>query len=79
MSSICAICEKKLGKTYMKPSKCAQKHGFSKCHRICQKCWFDIFAKENANHKCPGCAKKMKLPRIEKKKAVEVVVVNLLD
>ena len=79
MASICAICEKELRSHYLKPVKCAQTHGFSRCHRICEKCWFKTFAKEGADHGCPGCKKKLKLPQAERKNAVEVVVVNLLD
>ena len=79
MPSVCVLCEKKLGNVYLKPSKCAQKYGFSKCHRICKKCWFDTFARENSNHTCPGCVKQMKLPSVEKRKYIETITVNLLD
>ena len=79
MTGICSMCERKLGSVYMKPSKCAQKYGFSKCHRVCEKCWFGRFALENKNHQCPGCLKKMKLSPKERRKASEVIVVNLLN
>ena len=54
------MCLKQSTKPMLSPMTCVQKHG-SRAHKICQKCWFSSFAKENASHKCPGCIKKLKL------------------
>jgi hypothetical protein len=46
------------------PSQCL-KH-FGRAHRICiEKCWFQKFAIEGNDHKCPGCKKGLPLTNIE--------------
>jgi hypothetical protein len=51
----CCMCGKKFkSKMPLTPSKCGRKLG-DKSHKICPKCWWDKFAVEGANHKCPGC------------------------
>ena len=46
------------------PSQCL-KH-FGRAHRICiEKCWFQKFAIEGNDHKCPGCIKGLPLTKIE--------------
>jgi hypothetical protein len=56
----CCMCGKTvLVKESLAPSICLVKHG-RKAHRICQDCWWDDtrgFAREMANHNCPGCLK----------------------
>lgn len=52
----CCICDQKLGdKKSFIPSGCLMKHGKIRSHKICEKCWWDSFAQEWVNHKCPGC------------------------
>jgi hypothetical protein len=54
----CCICEKKIeDKKSFTPSGCLMKHGKIRSHKICEKCWWDSFAQEWVNHKCPGCTK----------------------
>jgi len=52
----CCMCNKEIRKEDgLIPAKCLEKYGAIRGHRICQKCWFDKFAKEGVNHSCPGC------------------------
>ena len=44
------------------PAACLRKYGPSKAHRICQACWFGTFAKEEGDHRCPGCLKNKARP-----------------
>ena len=64
----CCICEKdyKRDKTFV-PLSCLQKWG-SRAHRVCEKCWWNIFAKEHASHYCPGCQKGFPLTKGMKNK-----------
>ena len=80
--TFCSICLKtpktNHGKNFMlSPMTCVQKYG-TRAHKICQWCWFNIFAKENANHKCPGCIKKLNLT-VPPKSTSPAVVINLTD
>jgi hypothetical protein len=57
----CCICGKKIvGKSFI-PSECLMKHGKIRSHKICNDCWWNSFAIEGANHKCPGCIYKKPL------------------
>lgn len=64
----CCICMKKVKQQLppnplsnsFQPLNCLRKNGI-KAHRICEDCWFNIFAIEGVSHKCPGCIKKMPL------------------
>ena len=73
----CSMCLKKSKKKeiMLSPMTCVRKHG-SRAHKICKSCWFSKFAKEDANHKCPGCVKKLKLTVPPKSKS-PVIVINL--
>ena len=55
----CCICNKNISiENALKPSICLIKHSCSKTHLICQDCWWNPvsgFAREYANHQCPGC------------------------
>ena len=37
------------------PRRCLVRNGLEKSHKICQSCWFSIFAVEDVKHSCPGC------------------------
>ena len=37
------------------PRRCLVKNGLAASHKICQSCWFCIFAVEDVKHSCPGC------------------------
>jgi hypothetical protein len=60
----CCMCGKEVDKSKtLVPQICLQKYG-SKAHRICSDCWWNNetgFARENAPHGCPGCAKNLPL------------------
>jgi hypothetical protein len=63
------------------PLICLQKN-MDKAHKICNGCWFDPnigFARENANHGCPGCKRGLSLnPPIKSKKPEpeEIIVIS---
>lgn len=63
----CCMCEGRVSeRNTLKPSTCLMKHG-SRAHRICQDCWWDRekgFAREGANHECPGCKKGLPLTNV---------------
>jgi hypothetical protein len=51
----CCMCNKKFNsKLPLTPSKCGRKLSVNS-HKICPDCWWNKFAIEGANHKCPGC------------------------
>ena len=51
----CCICKKNFNSEFpLSPSKCIVKLG-ENSHKICSDCWWNKFAIENLNHKCPGC------------------------
>lgn len=77
---ICCMCEQKIGnKTVFQPLKCLKTHGH-KAHHICEKCWWDPehgFAREDAPHGCPGCAKHIPLVSPKKRSPKgEVIVIS---
>ena len=45
------------------PMKCLKKYGKFRAHKICSNCWWNKFAKENESHECPGCEKKIPIPK----------------
>ena len=52
----CCICSVKHDVNNMlTPRRCLVRNGIEKSHKICQSCWFSIFAVEDAKHNCPGC------------------------
>lgn len=54
----CCMCGKKInsGESLI-PRECLMKYGKYRAHKICPECWWGEFAKEDSNHKCPGCEK----------------------
>jgi len=64
----CCMCEKEVDKNNtLMPRKCFNKY-MSRVHRICHECWWDPvsgFARENAPHGCPGCAKNFPLTNVK--------------
>ena len=75
----CCICEKEIDKNNtLVPRECLMKNG-SAAHRICQDCWWNSesgFAREDADHKCPGCIKKLPLTTVTKKNS-EIIDLTL--
>jgi len=61
----CCMCTNLVNKnkTYV-PRICLNEHG-ERAHRICENCWWNDFAKEGVNHKCPGCMKGLPLTNYE--------------
>ena len=52
----CCMCSVKHDVNNMlTPRRCLVKNGFAASHKICQSCWFCIFAVEDGKHSCPGC------------------------
>ena len=52
----CCMCSVKYDVINMlTPRRCLVKNGLAKSHKICQSCWFSIFAVEDGKHSCPGC------------------------
>ena len=37
------------------PRRCLVRNGLAKSHKICESCWFSMFAVEDVKHSCPGC------------------------
>jgi hypothetical protein len=70
------MCEKMVSKEdVFIPYKCLLQHGTNASHKICKDCWWNSkngFALESANHKCPGCQKKLPLSKRE-----EPIIVDL--
>ena len=68
----CCMCEAIVdkGKTFI-PRKCLTQN-MQKAHRICENCWWNKFAEENAKHECPGCVKG--LPLTEYKQETPIVI-----
>jgi hypothetical protein len=66
----CCICEREVDKKdTLVPRVCLQNNGRA-AHRICRACWWNPetgFAREDADHRCPGCLKKLPLTAVEKK------------
>ena len=58
----CAMCNQMFSRNEtLVPVQCLKEHG-NRAHRICQDCWWNTFAKEDAPHGCPGCIKGLPLP-----------------
>ena len=58
----CVICSNSLTSLrYLNPSMCFKKYGAVTAHRVCEPCWFGTFVGA-ADHKCPGCEKKLPRP-----------------
>jgi hypothetical protein len=71
----CCMCNKKFkSKVPLSPSDCIIKNG-KKTHKICKDCWWDKFALEGVNHKCPGCPPEVKKPK-KKSGSPEVIVIS---
>jgi hypothetical protein len=59
----CSICDKLFDRDKsLIPVLCLKEHGI-RAHRICQECWWNTFAKEDAPHGCPGCKRALPLTR----------------
>jgi hypothetical protein len=75
----CCMCERDVDKNNtLIPRECLINNG-SAAHRICQDCWWNPeygFAREYANHKCPGCIKKLPLTDVTKNNS-EVIDLTL--
>ena len=65
----CCMCEKEVDKNNtLIPRECLIKNGVT-AHRICNDCWWNPesgFAREDADHRCPGCLKNLPLTALEK-------------
>ena len=60
----CCICIKVITQqSILTPSKCKMKNG-DRSHRMCEDCWWNVFALENTNHQCPGCKHNYPLIRV---------------
>lgn len=57
----CAMCCKKTNDKTLIPNACLMKYGKYRAHKICSDCWWNKFAQEGVNHKCPGCEKNLPL------------------
>jgi hypothetical protein len=58
----CCMCNKDFeSELPFSPSACFRKLG-EKSHKICPDCWWEKFAIEGANHKCPACPPETKQP-----------------
>ena len=76
----CCMCEKMVNKdeTFI-PRACLVKHGNKLAHRICKVCWWNPetgFARENAQHNCPGCFKGIPLTTFTK---ISPIIVDLTE
>lgn len=62
----CSICEHSFPRNEtLVPARCLKEHG-ERAHRICKKCWWNKFAREDAPHGCPGCIRGLPLtPRVK--------------
>ena len=71
----CVLCGKPDPSPFLNPSKCVQKVGASRAHRICESCWFNKFAIEGSAHPCPGCQARVGYPpvRAARQAAVEFI------
>ena len=67
----CCMCEREVDKSNtLIPRACLIKHGTEAAHRICHDCWWNPesgFAREGADHRCPGCLKNLPLTPVIKK------------
>jgi LSD1 subclass zinc finger protein len=72
----CSMCDKVIinDKKFI-PSGCLMKHGRNRSHKICSDCWWNKFAIEGVNHKCPGCESGLPLnnPVITKIEVIDLV------
>ena len=58
----CCMCNQPFSRNEtLVPARCLKEHG-DRAHRICQECWWNTFAKEDAPHGCPGCIHNIPLP-----------------
>ena len=58
----CSMCNSSFPRNEtLVPARCLKEHG-DRAHRICQECWWNTFAKEDAPHGCPGCIHNLPLP-----------------
>ena len=51
----CMCCVEHDVSNMLTPRRCLVRNGLAKSHKICQSCWFSIFAVEDGKHSCPGC------------------------
>ena len=61
----CCMCGKEIDTNNgLIPGACYKKNGAIRAHRICSECWWNSetgFAREGADHRCPGCVKGLPL------------------
>lgn len=71
----CCMCGREVNiNDTLVPSKCLQING-KRAHRICSECWWNPdtgFARENAPHGCPGCAKNLPLTKVQNTEPIMV-------
>jgi hypothetical protein len=67
---LCAQCERKhyVDGAPLHPRKCLNQNRFP--HQLCQNCWWNGFADENANHECIGCLKG--IPLVKPRRSVRL-------
>ena len=77
----CCMCEIDVDKNNtLVPRECLNTNGLA-AHRICNDCWWNPvsgFAREDADHRCPGCLKKLPLTSVKKKES-EFIDLTLED
>ena len=68
----CCMCEREVDKSNtLVPRACLIENGRA-AHRICHDCWWNPetgFAREDADHRCPGCLKNLPLTAVENKES----------
>jgi len=79
----CCVCEEEFSrKTMLVPAACLKKHK-ERAHRICEHCWWNPdtgFAREDAEHGCPGCKKGLPLnPPLKPRKPSSDEIIEITD
>ena len=68
----CCVCKREVDKSNtLMPRACLNNNGFA-AHRICRDCWWNPesgFAREDTDHRCPGCLDNFPLTPVEKNKS----------
>lgn len=55
------------------PARCYVINGKRRAHRICPKCWWNVFALENTFHQCPGCKNGLDLLHCKEDKEIVII------
>ena len=61
----CMCCKDDNIKDMLTPRICLVRHGLASAHKICQQCWFNCFAVEGGDHRCPGCPPSYKIDTLK--------------